>query len=112
MNLEPCYICGSDRFVENHHCDCQRGKISSLTVPLCKRCHRSYHIWGVGCFSPGTTLRAVEVENVTRRIYGEAPMSMADVERSSYWRKKWGIRKALKPKPIKQPFLPGLEVIS
>jgi len=104
---KSCSICSSDRYIENHHYDCLGGKLSPETVPLCKRCHRSYHIWGVGCFSPDTTEKALEVENKRREILRSLPpnherrrflraediqpMKLEDVHRSSYWYQKWGI---------------------
>ena len=91
MNSNPCAICGSIKFVDDHHLDCREGKLSPETAPLCRRCHRTYHDWGVGAFSPGTTERALEVENMRRRIYGRPLMTLADVKRSGYWRKKWGL---------------------
>lgn len=104
-----CWICSSDKYVDEHHYDCQRGKLSTETVPLCRRCHTTYHIWGVGAFSPDTTERALEVENKRREIlrslppdhpeYRRAeyigilsPLKLEDVERSPYWYKKWGIK--------------------
>lgn len=103
-----CYICNGNRFVDNHHIDCQRGRLSSETVPLCRRCHRTYHTWGIGAFSPDTTEKAVEVENKRREILrslplghpeyrraellGElSPLKLEDIKRSRYWYKKHGI---------------------
>ncbi len=99
---KKCYICPSDRFVDDHHYDCQEGKLSPETVPLCRRCHRTYHDWGIGCFSPDTTEKALEVENKGREILRSLPtnhpsyrnlppMRLEDVERSRYWYKKWHI---------------------
>ncbi|MBU1173309.1 MAG: hypothetical protein KKD44_27395 [Proteobacteria bacterium] len=98
-----CFICSSDRFVDEHHYDCCRGAISPETVPLCRRCHRTYHDWGIGAFSPDTTERALKVFNKLREILRSLPlghpshrnfppMKLEDVKRSGYWYKKWGIK--------------------
>jgi len=91
-----CAICGSERFVDRHHLDCQRGALSPLTIPLCRRCHRSYHDWGISCFSPDTTEKALEVENIKRGIYREPPLLLSEIVRSSYWRAKWKVPKKAK----------------
>jgi len=102
MTRKSCYICSSSKFVDNHHYDCLEGKLSPETIPLCRRCHRTYHDWGVGAFSPDTTERALEVENKRREILRSLPpehpfynnlpsMKLEDVERSNYWYKKHGI---------------------
>jgi hypothetical protein len=96
-----CYICGSDRFVDNHHYDCLHGAISPETVPLCRRCHRTYHDFGLASFSPDTTLKAIEVENRRREILRSLPVdhryyqnlpprALGDVmkQRSDYWFEK------------------------
>lgn len=88
-----CYICGSDKGkIENHHYDCREGTISPETVPLCRRCHFTYHTWGVEWFEDEYLDRAIEIENKRREIYGwrEAPMKREDVVRSPYWYKKHG----------------------
>lgn len=86
-----CYICSSDKFIDNHHYDCQEGRISPETVPLCRRCHRTYHGWGIGAFSPDTTDKALEVENKRRQIHGLPLMELKDIRRSDYWYKKHNI---------------------
>ena len=97
-----CFICSSDKFVDEHHYDCMYGKLSPETVPLCRRCHVTYHVWGVGSFSPDTTEKALEVENKEREILRSLPvghpkrrdlppMKLEDVSRSRYWYKKHGI---------------------
>jgi hypothetical protein len=83
-----CYICGSDRFIDNHHFDCCEGELSPETVPLCRRCHRTYHDWGIGSFSPDTTDKALEMENRRREILHLPQMKLEDVKRSGYWYKK------------------------
>lgn len=110
MTQKTCYICSSTKFVDNHHYDCREGKLSPETVPLCRRCHRTYHDWGIGAFSPDTTKKASEIENKRREILRSLPpdhpfyknlppMKLEDVEHSSYWYKKHG---------IPRPRVPGL----
>jgi len=98
-----CYICGSDRFIDNHHFDCCEGELSPETSPLCRRCHRTYHDFGVASFSPDTTLKAIEIENRRREILRSLPvdhefylnlppLTLGDVmkKRTNYWYQKWG----------------------
>lgn len=122
-----CYICPSDRFVDDHHYDCQYGKISPETVPLCRRCHSTYHTWGIGCFSPDTTEKALEVENRRREILQSLPtnhpsyrnlppMKLEDIERSNYWYKKHHITRPSrlgrkKPSRVIPFILPGLPTL-
>lgn len=96
--ISLCYICGSIRFIDDHHLDCKGGAISPETVPLCRRCHRTYHDWGVESFSPDTTERALEVENKRRAIFRLPLMTMDEITRSSYWYKKWRIPRGRKAK--------------
>lgn len=97
-----CYICSSDKFIDDHHYDCLEGRLSPETVPLCRRCHRTYHDWGIEAFSPDTTDKALEVENRRREILRSLPlghphyrnlppMKLEDVKRSDYWYKKHNI---------------------
>ena len=86
-----CAICGSDRHVDKHHYDCRRGQISKLTIPLCRRCHMTYHDFGVECFSPDTTERAIDVENVRRGLFKIPPLTIDMIARSRYWQMKWGV---------------------
>ena len=94
-----CEICPSDRYLDNHHIDCQRGTLSPETTKLCRRCHRTYHNWGIGAFSPDTTAKALEMENKRREILRSLPvghpayqnlppMKLEDIKRSAYWYKK------------------------
>jgi len=108
-----------------------KGALSPETVPLCRRCHRTYHDWGVGAFSPDTTEKALEVENKRREILrslpsdhplyqslrfsrqeAQTPLKLEDVRRSRYWYKKWGItpprRERVKRVPLKMPSSPPL----
>ncbi|MFH0913862.1 MAG: hypothetical protein V1849_01055 [Chloroflexota bacterium] len=94
-----CYVCGSTKFVDKHHLDCREGEVSGEVIPLCRRCHRSYHDFGVGCFSPSTTGRILEVENRRRVIVGLPLMLESEIHRSGYWRGKWGIPRAAKQLP-------------
>lgn len=113
MDYEPCYICNSIKFLDRHHLDCQHGKISSETVSLCRRCHRTYHDWGLGSFSPDTTERALEVENKRRLICHLPLMKMDDIERTSYWRKKHGLATRRKAKQhVVSPQLPLFDIDS
>lgn len=107
----PCYICGSERFVEDHHYDCCEGKLSPETVPLCKRCHRTYHDLGIDWFEDEYLDKAIEIENRRREIHRansnnararpRASMSREDVVRSAHFNKTHGIMKR-KKKGIKQ----------
>jgi hypothetical protein len=130
---KTCYVCSSNKYVDDHHVDCLKGKLSPETVPLCRRCHQTYHIWGVGTFSPDTTGKALEVENRRREILrslppshpqrrraeylGElCPLKLGDVRRSWYWYKKWGIAPPIREKekalvrrmPFRIPSSPAL----
>ena len=98
-----CYICqSSGHLIDNHHLDCCEGKLSPETVPLCRRCHRTYHDWGIEAFSLDTTDKALEVENKRREILRSLPighpsyrnlppMKLEDIKRSGYWYKKHNI---------------------
>lgn len=128
---DTCYICPSDKFVDDHHLDCLRGQLSPETVPLCRRCHVTYHTWGVGAFSPDTTEKALEVENKRREILRLLPsdhlqrhraasldelepLKLEDVKRSGYWYRKWGIKRPKREResgqrmPFKMPNSPPL----
>lgn len=107
----PCYICDSEHFVDDHHYDCCEGKLSPETVPLCRRCHRTYHGLGVGWFEDEYLDKAIEIENKRREIHranshkAEArpkpAMTREDITRSNYFNKVHGITKQ-KKKGIKQ----------
>lgn len=87
-----CWICPSDKFVDDHHIDCCGGELSPETVPLCRRCHRTYHDLGVEWFDDEYLDKAIEIENRRRAIYGLAPMRREDVRRSDYWNKTHGVK--------------------
>ncbi|MGQ9545957.1 MAG: hypothetical protein ACUVTR_02160 [Dehalococcoidia bacterium] len=91
--MEVCYICSSNRYVDDHHVDCQYGEVSPDTVPLCRRCHRTFHDWGVEWFDDELVDRAIGVENMRRTIFGEPPLERKDIVRSDYWYKKHGIKR-------------------
>ena len=101
-----CYICGSDRFVDDHHYDCREGKLSPETVPLCRRCHRTYHDRGIEWFDDDFLDKAIEIENKRRQIFNSSPgiiihqfplIKREDIQRSDYWNKIHGISKHRKP---------------
>lgn len=101
-----CNICGNDRFVDKHHYDCCEGKISSETVPLCRRCHRTYHDRGVEWFDDEFLDKAIEIENKRSQIHysnlkdPQKPLCLLkreDILRSPYWNKIHGIKGGKKP---------------
>ena len=63
-----CFICGSENHIDNHHYDCCHGQVSPETVPLCRRCHRTYHDLGLEWFDDEFLDRAIELENRRRAI--------------------------------------------
>lgn len=124
-----CYICSSNKHIDDHHIDCQEGKVSPETVPLCRRCHRTYHDLGLDWFDDDVLDKAIEMENKTRVIHAtagirskfyqpEEPLVLLrreDIQRSQYYNKTHGI-KATKPvysrvrtKFPNSPCLPGEE---
>lgn len=65
-----CYICNkSKRLIDDHHIDCCEGKLSQETVPLCRRCHRTFHDLGVDYFDDEYLDKAIELKNRYREIY-------------------------------------------
>jgi len=86
-----CYICDSQDFVDIHHLDGAGGSISRETLPLCRRCHRTLHDFGIGSFSPDTLDKALEVENKRREILGLPMLTRGDIKHSRYWYKKHGL---------------------
>lgn len=94
-----CYICGGNKYVDDHHLDCCEGMLSSETVPLCRRCHRTYHHLGVDWFDEEFVDKAIEVENKRRQILhwpSRKPLELMkrkDIKRSDSWYKKHGIKK-------------------
>ena len=100
-----CEVCGSERFVDAHHYDCKEGKISSETINLCRRCHRTYHDRGIEWFDDEYLDKAIEIENRHREIRNAQKgivhpfplLQRGDIVRSDYWNKIHGIRKHRKP---------------
>lgn len=96
--IEPdekvCYICGSSIFIDDHHIDCQHGKISDITVPLCRRCHSTQHRWnGIHMFDDNLLDKAIEVWNMTEALFNKPLMTRENIHRSAYWNKQHGITK-------------------
>ena len=94
--VKRCYICGSDKFVDNHHYDCKEGQLSPKTIPLCRRCHRTYHDRGVEWFDGEYLDKAIDMENKRRQlIYASLTcpskrlvlLKREDIRRSDYWNK-------------------------
>ena len=101
-----CEICGSGRFVDAHHYDCKEGQLSPETVNLCRRCHRTYHSYGVEWFEDEYLGKAIELENRRREIAYANRKNLTkplvlfkreDIRRSEYWNKIHGVRKAREP---------------
>lgn len=95
-----CYICPNDKYIDDHHIDCKGGKVSSETVPLCRRCHRTYHDLGVEWFDDEYLDKAIELENRRRQIVYDSLKSpttrlvlleRGEVKRTDYWYKQHGI---------------------
>lgn len=98
-----CYICGSSKFVDDHHYDCCEGKLSPDKVPLCRRCHRTYHDLGVEWFDDEFLDKAIELENKRREIVYSSlkhpvkPLELLkheDIKRTSHFNKTHGIKDA------------------
>lgn len=98
-----CEICNSDRFVDAHHYDCKEGKLSSETIDLCRRCHRTYHDRGLEWFDDKYLDKAIGIENKSREIRYAAlkdpvkPLVLLkreDIRRSDYWNKIHGVKAA------------------
>lgn len=95
-----CWICSSGKHVDDHHYDCKEGELSPETVPLCRRCHQTYHIWGVEWFEDEYLDKIIEIENKGRQIvYASLKnptkplvlLKREDIRRSDYWNKKHAI---------------------
>lgn len=90
---KACYVCSSEKFVDDHHYDCREGKLSLETVPLCRRCHRTYHNLGVDWFEDNFLDKAIEIENRRRQLW-KPPLQLMtrdDVRRSDYFNKVHGV---------------------
>jgi len=104
-----CYICGSKKPVDKHHYDCCEGELSPETVPLCRRCHRTYHDLGVDWFDDEHLDKAIEVENKRRELHGRRQMTRAEITRSNYFNKTHGIKEQRQPSlPHTKMTLPGI----
>jgi len=95
--VKICYVCSSDRFVDDHHIDLKHGAISDETVPLCRRCHTTIHRYGgIHWFDDEILDRAIEVWNRTKALYDKPLMTRDKIKRSDYWYKKHNIKKGRK----------------
>lgn len=103
---KTCYICPRDRFVDGHHYDCREGELSPEKVPLCRRCHRTYHDLGVEWFEDEFLDKAIEIENRRREIHGLSPIRREDVCRSAYFNKVHGIKGERSPSPSRKGDIP------
>ena len=93
-----CYICSGNNFVDDHHYDLKHGKISDETVPLCRRCHKTIHMFrGIHMFEDVLLDKAIEVWNKTLVLLNPSLMTKElmtrdKIVRSNYWLKKHGIK--------------------
>lgn len=85
--VKVCWVCTSTKFVDAHHYDCREGAISSDTVPLCRRCHRTYHDRGIEWFEGKYLDRVLKIENKRRLItsWPAVLLRREDIVRSAYW---------------------------
>jgi len=91
---KACYICGSSIFIDEHHYDLQYGRISDETVPLCRRCHKTIHMYnGIHMFDNAILDKAMEVWNMTQTLLKKPLMTMENIKRSNYWNKQHNITK-------------------
>lgn len=110
--IEPdekiCYICGSNNFVDDHHIDCRKGEISPKTVPLCRRCHSTIHMFnGIHMFEDDLLNKAIEVWNMTEVLYGRPLMTKDKIKRSNYWLKKHRVEEIVTFNPATKRFVQG-----
>lgn len=108
MSEIVCWVCSSNKFVDEHHYDCLEGKLSPETVPLCRRCHRTYHGLGANFFEDEYLDKVIEIENKRREIWkannhgrAQLPMTREDIRRSDYWNKKHNIAPPTRPEKRK-----------
>lgn len=110
MPEATCWVCSSNKFIDDHHYDCKEGKLSPEKVPLCRRCHRTYHDLGINYFEDEYLDKAIEIENKRREILGQQPLlKREDIRRSDYWNKIHGI-KPEHPLPKKGKVFPGFQM--
>ncbi len=123
MKHKICYICPSGKFVDDHHIDCCEGKLSPETVPLCRRCHRTYHDIGVEWFDDEYLDKAIELENRRRQIVNDKfksptivkttkgtimvePLELLkreDIKRTDYFNKTHGLPQTRETKGSRTP---------
>lgn len=112
MSEKACYICSSNKFIDDHHFDCCEGKLSPETVPLCRRCHRTYHDLGVEWFEDEYLDKAIEIENRRREIVysnlksPSKPLELfrrEDIRRSDYFNKTHGLPETKERKGSQTP---------
>ena len=101
-----CNICGGNSFVDDHHYDLHYGKISSKTVPLCRRCHHTIHAYnGIHQFDNDKLDRAIEVFNTTQTLLERPLITKDKIVRSNYWLKKHEVKKAITLDPETKRFV-------
>jgi len=100
-----CYVCSSPSFVDDHHYDCAKGMISKETVPLCRRCHRTYHSYGVRWFEDEYLDRILEIENKRREICGIRLKKREDIKRTKYWIKMHRVEEVVTLDPETKRFV-------
>ena len=111
MEEKQCWICSSTKYVDEHHIDKEHGKRSPETVPLCRRCHRTYHDLGVDYFDDDLVDKAIDLENLYRSlpIHTRAPMKREQIVRSPYWLKQHGVLRSL-PDHLYKLMRPGIRI--
>lgn len=136
MSMTQCYVCPSEKYVEDHHVDFKGGELSPETMPMCKRCHRTLHDLGVKYFDDDKLDRALVVLNKRNEIWGRPAMRREEVprrirgrwvipseimesiarreaERAARQKAKRPVRMRLRPSliPKDQMVLPGFELV-
>ena len=93
LEEKVCYICSGKDHVDDHHYDLCHGKISDETVPLCRRCHSTIHMYrGIHMFEDNLLDKAIEVWNKTQLLLKRPTITRGQIVRSKYWLKKHGIK--------------------
>lgn len=110
--IEPeekvCYICSSNNFIDDHHYDCREGTISPETVPLCRRCHSTIHMFnGIHMFDDTLLDKAIEVWNKTQVLLNRPLMTRDRIKRSKYWLKKHEVKEVVSFDPNTKRFEQG-----
>lgn len=89
---KTCHVCSSGIFIDDHHIDLCGGKISPMTVPLCRRCHSTIGMYnGIHMFDDDLLDKAIEVWNMTQTLLNRPLMTRDKIKRSKYWKKKHNI---------------------